>query len=146
MSHPLIRQAKWEDISEMIRIERLNFHERAFSRRQFRHYVQERSAYVVGDNFVIYGYIVVFSRRNSRTARINVVSIDPKHTGKGYGSILLEHVETLYNEYDFMALEVNTKNLGAIRLYNSRGYEAKKLLPNYYGDGADAIKMIKPLK
>lgn len=143
----MIRQAKFEDISEMVRIERLNFQERAFSRRQFRHYVQERSAYVVADNFVVFGYIVVFSRCNSRTARINVVSVDPNHTGKGYGSQLIEHVECVYGQTDdHMSLEVNSRNIGAIKLYERMGYMPKNLLLNYYGEGTTGIKMIKDLR
>lgn len=130
----------------MVRIERLNFQERAFSRRQFRHYVQEMSAYVVSDRFVVFGYIVVFSRRNSNTARINVISIDPKYTGNGYGTLLLNYAENLYNEYDYMSLEVNAENKGAVKLYASRGYEAKKVLTDYYGPGTTGIKMVKPLK
>lgn len=142
-----IRIAEFEDISEMVRIERANFQERAFSRRQFRHYVQEHSAHVVFDSYVIFGYCVVFSRRNSNTARINVISVDPKYTGQGYGSMLLDEVESIYGDfYDYMALEVDAKNTNAIKLYLRRGYEPKKELPDYYGIGTMGIKMIKDLK
>jgi len=142
-----IRIARWEDITAMLRIERANFGERAFTRQQFRHYIMGRCAYVVVDNFVLYGYIVLFVRAKSKTARINVVSVDPKHTGKGFGSLLLDYAETKYSEtYDYMGLEVNADNLGAIRLYKGRGYNPKKVLPNYYGEGTTGIKMVKQLK
>jgi ribosomal protein S18 acetylase RimI-like enzyme len=148
-----VRLAQFEDVSEMVRIERANFKERAFSRQQFRHYVQESSAYyqkssayVAADGFVVFGYIVVFCRHNSATARINVVSVDPIHTGKGIGSMLLDEVEFRYHVYyDYMALEVNVENWRAIKLYKARGYEPKKILPDYYGEGTTGLKMIKKL-
>jgi ribosomal protein S18 acetylase RimI-like enzyme len=142
----IIRLAQWEDILAMLRIEQANFKERAFSRRQFRHYVQERAAYVLADTYVVYGYIVVFGRSNSNTARINVVSVDPQYIGKGYGSMLLNHVEVYYGTaYDYMALEVNLLNWQAIKLYKSRGYLPKKILADYYGKDTTAIKMVKSL-
>jgi ribosomal protein S18 acetylase RimI-like enzyme len=141
-----IRKARIEDIDKMLYIERLNFKERAFSRAQFRDYVKKGHTYVVCHNDVVAGYCVVFVRSNSRTARINVVSIDPTITGIGLGSALLDVIHQTYMTYDAMQLEVNMLNHRAIKLYKSIGYDPKAVLKDYYGPGTIAIKMIKPLK
>jgi ribosomal protein S18 acetylase RimI-like enzyme len=144
----MIRLARSQDIDSMLRIERSNFGERAFSRRQFNYYVKGKMAHVLDDSGVIAGYIVVFMRIRSRVARINVVSVDPALTGMGYGSKLLDEAEALYwcCACDVMSLEVNVLNYQAIKLYKRRGYEAVKTIADYYGKGETAIRMIKELK
>jgi ribosomal-protein-alanine N-acetyltransferase len=40
-----------------------------------------------------------------------------------------------------LRLEVNPKNLDAVRLYSRLGFETVEMLEGYYSDGADAIRM-----
>jgi ribosomal-protein-alanine N-acetyltransferase len=142
-----IRKGNFGDIDDLHRIELAQFKERAFSRVHFRNYIKKGQCYVLATNDAVLGYCVVFTRANSRISRIQVIAIDPCHTGKGYGTTLLEYVEKGYwiAGYDTMQLEVNVLNIGAIKLYKSRGYEAMDTLPGYYGEGTLAIKMIKRL-
>lgn len=143
----MIRLARSQDVDSMLRIERSNFGERAFSRRQFNYYVKGKMAHVMDDSGIVTGYIVVFLRIRSGIARINVVSVDPAFIGMGYGTKLLDEAEALYRccACDTMSLEVNVLNYKAINLYKRRGYEPVKTIPDYYGKGETAIKMVKKL-
>jgi ribosomal protein S18 acetylase RimI-like enzyme len=141
-----VRKARLDDIETMLYIERANFKERAFSRRQFEGYIKKGHTYVVCVSSIVIGYCVVFVRSNSRTARINVISVDPKSTGHGLGTFLLTYIEGRYKNYDAIQLEVNVLNVHAIRLYKNRGYDPVATLRDYYGPGTTGIKMIKSLK
>lgn len=142
-----IRLATLSDIDNILRIERASFGVRAFSRRQFSHYIKNGLIHVVADIPGVIGYIVVFVRANSDTARINVIAVDPSHTGKGYGTMLLGYTEQrCLADYSAISLEVNVINYKAIQLYKTLGYEATRVLCDYYGPGETALKMVKRLK
>lgn len=144
----IFRIANASDISDMVRIEKESFGSRAFNKRQFQYYVKNHMAYVVSSNDTPMGYIVVFVRRNSGEAYINVIAIDPVFTGRGWGTFLLHETEQLYHNmaYNRMALHVDAANTRAIDLYKLREYELVQIIPDYYGEGTTGIKMIKNLR
>ncbi|MGZ4849816.1 MAG: GNAT family N-acetyltransferase [Candidatus Bathyarchaeia archaeon] len=146
-TYVIIRLALPEDLDDIVRIERESFGARAFSRAHFERYMKKGSMHVLTINYVVYGYIVVFVRANSDTARINVVAIDPAFKGRGFGSVLLNFIERIcFADYLYISLEVNVTNWKAINLYKKLGYEAVKTLPDYYGEGQTGLKMIKKLR
>lgn len=58
------------------------------------------------------GYAIVYTPRR----HLEVMQMSPKFRGKGYGKLFL-------NELDIVSVNVDRDNTGAVRLYESMGYE-----------------------
>jgi len=95
----------------------------------------------------ILGYALVLFRDGSRLARLYSIAVAPRAQGRGVGSRLLDAAESAAAERarTVMRLEVRADNLGAIRLYLSRGYREIGRAPGYYEDGAEALKLERAL-
>ncbi|WP_323669809.1 GNAT family N-acetyltransferase [Aliarcobacter butzleri] len=73
--------------------------------------------------------------------RLYSLAIDINFQGLGIASKLLEYsFEKLRNKN--FSLEVKTKNIKAIKLYEKYGFKIKKVLKDYYED-SDGYLMIK---
>jgi ribosomal protein S18 acetylase RimI-like enzyme len=87
----------------------------------------------------IVGYILWLERKNY--FRLYSLAIDINFQGLGIASKLLEYsFEKLRNKN--FSLEVKTKNIKAIKLYEKYGFKIKKVLKDYYED-SDGYLMIK---
>lgn len=130
------------------------FEERAFStdrlsRRSFRRFVHSptTSLIVAEANRVLQGYALVLFRSQSRIARLYSLAVDPDSRGYGIGSTLLAAAENAARRRgaDTMRLEVRTDNLRAAILYRAHDYRDVGRVPGYYADGAQALRLEKPL-
>ena len=65
------------------------------------------------------------------------------HRRRGVATMLLQslvsHLE--HDGVDELWLEVNTRNEGAITLYEKIGFAKMMILENYYSDGSPALRM-----
>lgn len=77
---------------------------------------------------------------------INHLAVDSKFRNKGYASLIMENLLNKTSENQLIYLEVNTKNLAAIKLYEKFGLEIINIRENYYGKGEDAYIMQKNRK
>lgn len=64
--------------------------------------------------------------------------------GKGYGSILLNHILDKYPK-DMITLHVREDNLNAIRFYEKWDFEIVRKLTKYYPDGSNGFIMQGPM-
>ncbi|ACX73567.1 ribosomal-protein-alanine acetyltransferase [Methanocaldococcus vulcanius M7] len=74
------------------------------------------------------------------------LAVKKEYRGLGIGKILLKTLENYYfntAKCNYIVLEVRVSNTVARKFYYKMGYKDRKLLPNYYEDGEDAILMIK---
>ncbi len=71
---------------------------------------------------------------------VNVVAVYPEYRGRGLGTLLLDHADTLGREAgcDGTAIIVASGNAGANRLYERQGYRtvARRPAPDYLGGRA----------
>ena len=108
----------------------------------------------------VLGYIVFYGTIESTD--IFEVAIEKKYQGRGFGEILmtgsmgklsedrknlkgndlLENEKTDFSENKFL-LEVNEKNVKALKLYKKIGFEEISIRKNYYGKDENAVIMIK---
>lgn len=91
--------------------------------------------------------LVLFTRRNSRSARIYSVVVDPACRGRGLGAMLVRAAEREARRRGcaLMSLEVREDNRAARAMYEKLGYGPHAALPAYYEDGAPGLRLRKPL-
>jgi len=108
----------------------------------------------------VLGYIVFYGTIESTD--IFEVAIEKKYQGRGFGEILMtesmgklsedrknlkendlsEKEKTDFSENKFL-LEVNEKNVKALKLYKKIGFEEISIRKNYYGKDENAVIMTK---
>ncbi len=101
--------------------------------------------YVYKENDEIIGYLSL--RKEIDEAEIDEIVIKNTKRHKGYGYMLLQEIlEIAMNaRIKKVFLEVRSKNLDAIRLYERCGFQSYRIRKNYYQDD-DAICYLKELK
>ena len=108
----------------------------------------------------VLGYIVFYGTIESTD--VFEVAIEKKYQGRGFGEILMtesmgklsedrknlkendlsEKEKTDFSENKFL-LEVNEKNVKALKLYKKIGFEEISIRKNYYGKDENAVIMTK---
>ena len=92
----------------------------------------------------IVGYIIALMEWGN--GHVVSIAVDSAYQNYGIGNALLSATENfLFNECHakHCVLEVRFDNKKAREFYYKRNYVDRKVLYNYYDDGADAILMIK---
>jgi len=119
------------------------------SRRNFQDLLRRGngSVLVYADGATVRGDAVVLYRRNSQTARIYSLVVDPAQRGCGIAQELLKAVEAdaLFRQCRMLRLEVRPDNETALRLYSRLGYTVEQRLEQFYEDGSPALRLCKAL-
>jgi ribosomal protein S18 acetylase RimI-like enzyme len=81
------------------------------------------------------------------TGRILIMAVDPALRGRGVGSRLMQlfFQRCLERGFRSVSLEVRASNVGAQNFYHRHGFRPVGLLPKYYNDGEDGVKMERTL-
>ncbi len=94
-------------------------------------------------------HIVGFALANRAAceAHLLAIAVDRHRQGEGIGSALLSNVrDELARAGAFrLTLEVRADDSGAQAFYQRHGFSAEGLESKVYSDGADAVKMARPL-
>ncbi|MEQ9608176.1 MAG: GNAT family N-acetyltransferase [Kiloniellaceae bacterium] len=145
----MIRPATLEDLPALMEIEARAFTHDRISRRNFRHLLSRANAVslVDTDRQGLCGYVTVLFNRRSPRARLYSLAVDPRCRGRGLGTKLLAAAEKACRAQGCSALclEVHPRNAKARRLYKQTGYRAIGRYPDFYEDGADAVRLEKSL-
>lgn len=144
-----IRRASRADLDGLLALEETTFDSDRISRVQWRRHIDSGSAAVLvsGEHGVVDAAVVVFYRRNTRSARLYSLAVGAHARGTGLGGALLDAAEADARARGCasMRLEVRTDNRSAIALYERRGYVRIARLPGFYEDGGDAWRYVKLL-
>ena len=94
------------------------------------------------------GYGLVFTRRDSDSARIYSLALARSARGQGLGARLVRELESRARKAGFtgMHLEVAHHNSAALALYEKLGYVRVRSIAAFYEDGKDAWRMEKKLR
>ncbi|MGD8627800.1 MAG: GNAT family N-acetyltransferase/peptidase C39 family protein, partial [bacterium] len=145
----MIREARPSDLEAMVNIENRCFKGDRLSRRNLGRIVRRGNATVLVDEEEgrIRGYSLVLFRSGTSLCRLYSLAVDPDFRGLGVGLNLLEAAEAdaLENECVIMRLEVRADNLPAISLYKKRGYRQFSIIPDYYEDHSEALRLERNL-
>jgi ribosomal-protein-alanine acetyltransferase len=145
-----LRLARAADLEALLALENATFTSDLLSRRRMRHWISAtHGVFVVAvdESAALAGYGLVFTRRDSDSARAYSLAIAKAARGQGLGTRLLREMEKRSRKAGAarMHLEVAHDNRGAIALYEKLGYRRVRAIPQYYEDGGDAWRMEKAL-
>ena len=141
------RAASAADLGALIDLENRSFSSDRLSPESLRRLVSSPSSAVIVATVgrAIAGYAVVLFRAGSRIARLYSLAVEPAH--RGLGRELLDAVEknAASRGCSSLRLEVREDNTRAINLYERASYRCFGQKPDYYGDGATALRFEKSL-
>lgn len=150
---PTVRPASRSDLLAVHRIEKASFPQPwPFS--AFESYVGEPGFLVAvpdddSDVSVLLGYVVADTVPNHGTplGHIKDLAVASDYRGEGIGRSLLGQAIGVLEDAGAgsVKLEVRISNEVAISLYRAFGFEHRRTIPNYYGNGEDALVMIRAL-
>ena len=146
-----IRKGVPADLASLAALEETAFTGDRLSRRQLRHWLQAKHGILLlvtdSETGDLAGYILAFTRRNSRIARIYSLAIEPACRGLGLARQLLQQVEqeARTRKLTTLRLEVAENNFAAITLKKQLGYQVFAHITGYYEDGQNAIRMQKEI-
>lgn len=145
----LIRRATLDDIGTLWQLEQTCFQTDRLSLARWRYMITKAKASVliVEESGEVAGSAVLLQPKAPRPARLYSLAVFPAHQKKGLAQALLSHCESLASasKRKFITLEAREENSNLIRFYNNVGYLPVKVLPDYYEDGASALRMKKTL-
>jgi len=145
-----IRTARASDVDDLAAIEKAVFSSDRLSRRSFRQLIERETAkmLVAENEGRVAGYAVVLFRKGSGVARLYSIAVSPFFGRLGIGRQLLDAAEDAAFEHDrlLLRLEVREDNDRAIRIYEQAGYRKLGREPDYYEDGATALRYEKTLR
>ena len=96
---------------------------------------------------VVVGNLIWLSRSGSRAARVYSVVVAPAARGQRFAQRLVQTMErdARSEGHEIAMLEVRADNPAARALYAKLGYVEVAKLPDFYEDGGDGLKLVKPL-
>ena len=79
-------------------------------------------------------------------ARIMMFAVRSEYRNRGLGQLLLDRfrMNAMMNGMSTITLEVRPDNIRAIRFYKRNGFKETGVLPRFYKDGGDGIRMDGP--
>jgi ribosomal protein S18 acetylase RimI-like enzyme len=88
------------------------------------------------------------SRLGDGRARILLFAVSPEYRGKGVGRQLLDsfRIRARMEGVVSITLEVRDTNIKARKFYKLNGFMETTLLPDYYQDGGEGIRMDGPVQ
>lgn len=149
MKNCLIRPATLSDLDQLIDLENQCFVTDKMSQRNYRELLKKQSANIevaIQDNDIIASAILLF-RKNSRQARIYSIAVMEAFRGQGIAKQLCDILEknARLRDCNEIILEVRPDNQAAIQFYQKNLYTVFGEYPQFYEDGANALRMRKEL-
>lgn len=145
MGRVSVHQASITNLSALLEIEENSFTSDRVSFRQMRYILGQAKAFslMAKTESKIVGYCTCFTPRLPRAARLYSLAVLPAYRNKGIAAKLLKKVrqKLISLNYTSCNLEVRKKDIQTQALYSKYGFKEIQLLPGYYEDGADGIRM-----
>lgn len=92
-------------------------------------------------------YALCLYRKGSSIARLYSIAVADSQRGKGVSTRLLNDLAARARRKGCtrLRLEVREDNQSAMHTYERQGFAPFGMIPDYYEDGANAVRMEKPL-
>ena len=145
---PRLRDLRPEDLEAAHALDRACFEPGiAYDRAELRWLMSRPGAFglAVEDR----GRLVAFSiaERRGRTGHLVTIDIAASARRRGLGRRLFAETSRRLRDAgaEEIRLEVDVRNAGAIRFYESLGFERTRTLKSYYGRGLDGYEMVRKI-
>jgi [ribosomal protein S18]-alanine N-acetyltransferase len=147
----LLRPAVEADAHAIAEIECKSFAhaEERFELRRVRHLIRNPRIIVrvAEENGELLGWVAgfVWLRGKIPWGRVYAIAVDPKARGRKVGQQLMQNMIGILETrgaYQIF-LEVSADNPTALRLYEKLGFRECRALPNFYGHGLAAVRMVR---
>ena len=91
---------------------------------------------------------ITSERKGSRKVRILLFGVLPEYRNRGIGKQLLDafRMRAMMEGNISISLEVRTSNQEARRFYRRNGFVETDIIPHYYRDGGDGVRMSAPVQ
>ncbi len=150
----IVRRLRVGDLFSVLRIERACFRDEGYGVTTFlAHLFRDRngSFVVEDDGGAVVGYTLArlsLGWVGRRHGGITSIAVAPAHRRQGIGRKLMERALQYLHEHhvEEADLEVRANNGAAQSLYESFGFRRASLLPHYYGQSADGLRMVLDLR
>lgn len=146
----MIRPAEPRDLNALCDIETRSFPSDRISRKSYSHLIRQPSATVLVEEDeeqqgTIRGSLVLLFRRGLAIARIYSIVVAPEYRGMGIAKRLIaaSQEEAIRSHCLVLRLEVREDNADAIALYQRLAFNQFGQVPDYYEDGATALRFEK---
>ncbi|MGD9739651.1 MAG: GNAT family N-acetyltransferase [Bauldia sp.] len=150
----IIRPARPEDVPALVAIENAAFDPAHYgglqmTARSFLRHARGNNILLVAvqntPEAPVAGYALGFVKTGSPYVRFYSLAVGAEHGGRGAAWRLFEAIEQTARErgYRGVRLEIREDNDRLLARYRRQGYEVFARVPDYYSDGAGAIRMIK---
>ena len=144
---PTIREARLDDLENLVCIEKRCFQIDRFSRRNFRYLLSEANAITLVEEQggTLRGYAMVLFHEGTSLARLYSFAVDPDFQRQGVGQRLIAAAEelALREECVTLRVEVRKDNAASIAMAKKCGYRYLDVVPDYYEDHMDAWRFEK---
>lgn len=150
MKKTRIIKAELKDLDDLCLIENETFDDKRYplmSRNNFQYHLRKGSndILIAKQDGVSCGMSVIFYRKNSYFARLYSIAVLPEYQGGEVGKKLFE--ATMLNarqrKLKGLVLEIRSDNQKHEIRYLNQGFQLVKILPNYYNDSCDGLKLKK---
>jgi ribosomal-protein-alanine acetyltransferase len=146
----VLRRAELADLEQVFAIECAAFAaDDGFEKPMLRNHIRLPTAdfLVAEKSGLISGYCTIFHRRKSTKARLYNIALRLDQRGSGVAASLLDEASRLarLRGATIMYLEVRVDNARAIRFYEKHRFREFGVIPEYYHDGTDALRMVRSL-
>jgi ribosomal-protein-alanine N-acetyltransferase len=144
----VVDRFRWRDLPAVWRMEKETFGPHAFDFTAFIYFTFSRAHrfLVARDQGEMVGYVVAQQSRSGDQMQGHIVSIAVREDRRrrGLGAMLLSAVMDQLHDAGVseVILEVGETNYAATRLYQRFGFQADRTLPNFYGPGEHALRMV----
>lgn len=146
---PTIRRSKPDDLEAILQLERKAFPIfQQSSKRTLALSLKSNFQHVLviefnsGNQNKLLGCLILYLY--NKTIRIFSIVVDPEVQGKGIGRMLLNKAREVAREKgaEKISLEADANNRKLLDWYKKEGFSATELLPDYYEEGKDGMRMV----
>ena len=143
----VVREAVFDDLDAIAKLEHDAFPDDQLSRRSLRYFLRasHRPVIAAAIDGEVAGYALVSLRKGLRSVRIYSIAVSSRFARRGVGLALLRACEAYarLRGRTGLTLEVRYDNAPAIALYEKWGFRQFGEHEDYYADGATALRLEK---
>lgn len=140
-----LRPAIKADIAPILAIQEQSFSDGHICARQWRYLISKANGdvLVAVDGQEVCGYLVLLTPKHTKSARVYSVAVAFAYRRNGIGSQLINSAKqrSQSKQKSKLQLEMRASSRSLTQFYQQLGFVPQQVLPNYYGEGKNGLRM-----